>query len=118
VILCCGACGRIWRYGGAKVGVQPGTSCPGCKRYVSFTRRVDQPLPDAGDYGGAEYLGVTALGVPVYFDRALGVVVEFVGSPDPFSRSREEPLQGSLEDFMREVAWKVGWRFHAEIASQ
>jgi len=112
MILYCGHCGYIWRYTGKRAGKAPGTACPSCLGYVPFSHQVDTRLPDVGDYSGAFWLGVARDNSVVYYDPHYDLVVAFVGEPDPFSRSVEQRLEGSLEDYMKDVGWAVGWKYH------
>ena len=115
MILYCAHCGQIWRYRGGKATEEPGTSCPGCHGYVPFGDRVDRPLPAAGEYGGAVYIGVDAEMCPVYYDRGHRLLIRFIGGPDPFSESREEPVT-DLVEAVKEIGFRLGWRYRCSAA--
>jgi len=112
MILYCKNCGYVWKYRGQKYGKGPGTSCPRCKKYVPFDQRVDEPLPDLGDYSGAKYIGVLDGGGLVYFDPVERLLVTFYGTPDPYSESREKPIApGELFNEVMRMALDVGWKY-------
>jgi len=115
MILYCKKCGYVWGYKGAGEG--PGTSCPKCKAYVAFKQRVDDPLPDGGDYSGAKFIGVTESGDLVYFDQVYRLLVTFNGHPNPYSRSHQEAIpRGKLKQAVMEIALNEGWKYRRLIA--
>ena len=112
VILYCRNCGHVWKYDGA---AKRETSCPGCKGYIHLeNRRVNRPLPNGGDYGDAAYLGVGVDNSILYYDGFYGVVVEFFGEPDPYSRSKEVvvPLE-TLGEWLKDYHWNVGFKYRS-----
>jgi len=114
MILYCRKCGHIWRYGG---DAKRETSCPACQAYVNLQQQVDKPLPAAGDYSDARYLGVTRENAVLYYDDFHEVVVWFIGDPDPFLRSEEDPVpREDIEEWLRELHWDIGLKYKAEEA--
>jgi len=112
MILYCKKCGHIWKYTGTS---KKATSCPTCKKYVNIiNQQVDCPLPVGGDYSNAEYMGVSAAdpATILYYDPVYEVVVEYLGEPDPFSRSEETSVsKAALEAWLKNYHWSVGFKF-------
>jgi len=111
MILYCPNCGWVWNYKGA---ADTRTSCPNCKGNIHIDRRrVDQPLPDGGDYSGAEWIGVSDAdpATILYYDGVYNLVIEYLGEPDPFSRSEEHKVKPEkLIQWMMQYHWDVGFK--------
>ena len=111
-ILYCPNCGYVWDYHGE---AEKETSCPKCQGYIHLkNRRVDQQLPDGGDYSGAEWIGVSARdpATIIYYDGVYNLVIEYLGEPDPFSDSVEHPVEPEkLKEWMRSYHWNVGFKY-------
>lgn len=115
MILYCPKCGHVWKYGGA---AETETSCPLCKSYIHLkNNRVNKSLPNGGDYGGAIFLGVSEADPPtiLYFDESHKAVIEYLGEPNPFSRSLETPVsKDELQTWLKAYHWNVGIRYRPE----
>lgn len=108
-ILFCKKCGYVWRYEGE---AEVETSCPKCQSYVNLGKqRLDIPLPNGGDYGGAKFLGITEEGDALYWDKYYGIAVE-LRSPD-YKKTLEDKESKELTpiQYVIEVSKIIGWKF-------
>ena len=108
MILYCRNCGHVWEYGGA---AKKETSCPNCKAYVNLERQLDTLLPDDGDYGGAEYLGITLEDDAIYWDTHYGLAVQLIAPKyDRIEEDRGSKGRTSLE-YVVIVSEVTGWKY-------
>ncbi len=116
IILYCRKCGHIWSYTG---NAQKETSCSRCKGYVHLkNRQVDLSLPSLGDYSDAVYLGVSNKNSILHYDEYYGLVVEFFGEPDPYSRSEEYKVpKNQLSQWLKDYHWNIGFKYSARLKS-
>lgn len=108
MILYCRHCSHVWMYGGE---AQNETSCPSCKGYVNLTsQRLDEPIGELGDYGGAEYLGVAEDGTAHYWDQDIGLAVWYAPETDRLEEISDSQDMTPME-YVLYISEVMGWRY-------